>query len=73
MTLPISPNWSEFNQILDGDGFQATSIGYGSIFPESPTKSDVVEKSLDYVMDVAQKLGNEFAVFPVTKQYMKLL
>lgn len=56
------PNWSDFNHVVDGAGSEATGISYGSIFPSSPTDSDVVEKSLDYVIEVSQKLGNEFTV-----------
>ena len=57
-----SLEWSDFNHIIDGQGTSATTIAYGLIHPASPTNADVVENSLDYIIDVTLKLGNQFVV-----------
>lgn len=57
--------WNAFHKSLMEDDPQrarATVIGYGPFFPESPTKPDVVQASLDYCMKVSQKLGQQHCV-----------
>ena len=39
-----------------------TVISYGPFFPQSPTNPDVVEKSVEYCMEVAQKMDQEFTI-----------
>jgi hypothetical protein len=38
---------------------QATVLGYGSLFPQSPTSPDVVMASMDYLMALTRKRGIE--------------
>ena len=52
----VPPTWSSFYQILATKNFDRTVIGYGPIFPESPTKADVVHTSLDYSVALTTKL-----------------
>jgi len=57
--------WNAFHKSLIEDESQcaqATVIGYGPFFLESPTKPDVVQTSLDYCMKVSQKLGQQHCV-----------
>jgi hypothetical protein len=54
--------WSVFNDRLISEATKATVIGYGPIFPESPTDPNVVEHSIEYCMNVSNKMGQEFTV-----------
>jgi hypothetical protein len=58
----LPPTWSYFNEFLIPNCTEATQIGYGPIFPKSPTDPAVVESSLRYCMQVAIKLGQDHTV-----------
>jgi len=57
-----APTWSAFQNFLIPENTPATVIGYGPLFPQSPTNPDVVEKSVDYCMSVAVKMNQEFTI-----------
>ena len=56
------PTWSAFQAILIPRCLPPTVISYGPFFPQSPTNPDVVEKSVEYCMEVAQKMDQEFTI-----------
>lgn len=58
----LPPTWSGFHHLLTQQDTEATLIGYGPFIPQSPTSADVVEKSVEYCMEVTQKVGQEFTV-----------
>ena len=49
------PSWNKFFANLN-ESSEKNVIAYGPIFPDSPTKPSVVDKSLDYFMKVMSKL-----------------
>ena len=55
------PSWNKFFDNLY-ESSEKNVIAYGPIFPDSPTKPNVVEKSLDYFMTVMSKLGQNKTV-----------
>ena len=57
-----APTWSSFQAFLTPDISPATVISYGPFFPESPTNPDVVERSVQYCIDVSTKQGQEFTI-----------
>ena len=50
------------NSLITSESSEKNVIAYGPIFPDSPTKPNVVEKSLDYFMKVMLKLGKNKTV-----------
>ena len=54
-------SWNKFFDNLY-ESSEKNMIAYGPIFPDSPTKPNVVEKSLDYFMTVMSKLGQNKTV-----------
>lgn len=59
-----APTWNEFHEILSGNKAPKprTVIGYGPLFPQSPTGPAVVQASLDYFMLLTRKLGQDTTV-----------
>ena len=59
-----APTWNEFHEILSGNEAPKprTVIGYGPLFPQSPTDPAVVQASLDYFMLLTRKLGQDTTV-----------
>ena len=55
------PSWNKFFDNLY-ESSEKNVIAYGPIFPDSPSKPNVVEKSLDYFMTVMSKLGQNKTV-----------
>ena len=55
------PSWNKLFDNLYASS-EKNVIAYGPIFPDSPTKPNVVEKSLDYFMTVMSKLGQNKTV-----------
>ena len=71
---PIS--WNKFFEMIC-DPKPKTVIAYGPTFPESPTKPDVVQASLDYFIKVTEKLGQENtivtcdqAIYDIVKRFV---
>ena len=60
--LEILPALDSFLAALETRPYKKTLIQYGPIFPESPTKPDVVKTSLDYFQELTQKLGQRETV-----------
>lgn len=56
-----SLSWNEFFSIFN-DSKPSTVIAYGPVFPESPTKPDVVQASVDYFIALTQNLGQDVTV-----------
>ena len=56
-----SISWNEFFTVFN-DSKPNTVIAYGSVFPESPTKPDVVQASVDYFIALTQNLGQDVTV-----------
>ena len=54
--------WTSFQTGLNSDISNATVIGYGPFFPQSPTHPDVVEESVQYCRDVPSKLEQECTI-----------
>ena len=57
-----SVTWNAFFEVHSGKRAEKTNIGYGPLFPETPTKADVVQTSLDYFISLSLKLGQEKTV-----------
>ena len=59
-----APTWNELHEILSGNEAPKprTVIGYGPLFPQSPTTLAVVQVSLDYFMLLTRKLGQDTTV-----------
>ena len=55
-------SWNAFHALLVEESTSQTLIGYGPFFPESPTKPDVVEASVEYCITVTQALGQQHCV-----------
>ncbi|GFS05157.1 hypothetical protein ElyMa_004674100 [Elysia marginata] len=55
--LETLPALDSFLAALETKPSKKTLIQYGPIFPESPTKPDVVKASLDYFQELSRKLG----------------
>lgn len=49
--------WNQFNETLCETTKCSTVIGYGPLFPHSPTNPSVVQASLDYFVALSTKLG----------------
>ena len=59
------PTWNGFYEIISECIHNPTTIGYGPLFPKSPTDSDVVKTSLDYLVSLSLKLGQQTTVITV--------
>lgn len=56
MTIP-SLTWNSFFELNCGQDAKKTTIGYGPMYPKTPTRPDVVKTSLDYFVSMSLKLG----------------
>ena len=56
------PTWSIFNEKQVDEQSPATILGYGPIFPKSPTNPDVVEAAIEYSVSVTRKLDQEYTI-----------
>ena len=54
--------WNSFCEMLESDVIEKTTIAYGPLFPQSPTKPDVVQASLDYFMSLTQRLNQRSTI-----------
>lgn len=52
------PTWNSFFEMYHGQKAHKTSIGYGPLYPQTPTNPDVVQTSLDYFVSLNLKLGH---------------
>jgi len=43
-------SWRQFHEVMIKETTEATVLGYGPFFPESPTIPDVVVESVDYCL-----------------------
>ena len=57
-----SVTWNAFFEVNSGKHAAKTSIGYGPLFPQTPTNPDVVQTSLGYFISLSLKLGQEKTV-----------
>ena len=55
-------SWNAFHELLIESKKPQTVIGYGPFFPESPTKPDVVEASVEYCISATKKLGQQHCI-----------
>jgi len=51
------PTWNAFFELYSGKQAHKTKIGYGPMYPQTPTNPDVVKTSLDYFVSLNLKLG----------------
>ena len=56
-----SPTWNSFFELSAGQKVPKITIGYGPLYPKTPTSPDV-KTSLDYFMPVNLKLGQSKTV-----------
>ena len=55
-------NWKSFHESYCDTVQRSTTIGFGPMFPESPTNPDVVLKSIDYFLQVSTELNQDATV-----------
>jgi hypothetical protein len=56
------PTWNAFFELYSGKEAPKTKIGYGPMYPQTPTNPDVVKTSLDYFVSLNLKLGQSKTV-----------
>lgn len=56
------PTWNAFFELYSGKKRPKTKIGYGPMYPQTPTDPDVVKTSLDYFVSLNLKLGQSKTV-----------
>ena len=56
-TVSTSFSWNAFNETFCEKGTTSNTIGYGPFFSQPPTSTGVCQASLDYLVALANEMG----------------